>query len=86
MRRARPSRPLSDIFWTNVCDDDLPFGGIIEHTNLVPAEWYDGHHVAYLSRYFTADEDVASADPDVEAAAWIEALARGTAGVHARTR
>jgi protoporphyrinogen oxidase len=70
------SKPVSDVYWINVCDDSLPFGGIIEHTNLLPVEDYGGRHVVYLSRYFTADEPVASADPATEAAAWVDALAQ----------
>lgn len=65
---------VTPVFWTNVCDRDIPFGGIIEHTNLVPTSWYGGHHVVYLSRYFTPDEDVATADVEAEAERWIEAL------------
>src|SRR5205823_5440589 len=34
--------PVSSIYWTNVCDRDLPFGGVIEHTNFVPASDYTG--------------------------------------------
>ena len=66
--------PLSDIYWTNVCDPDLPFGGIIEHTNLLPAADYDGRFIAYLSRYFTQEEDVAAADPAAEAERWVDLL------------
>jgi protoporphyrinogen oxidase/SAM-dependent methyltransferase len=67
-------RPLSSTYWTNVCDPALPFGGIIEHTNLLPAADYGGRHVVYLSRYFTADEPIAHADPEAEAARWVDAL------------
>ena len=59
-------RPLSSTYWTNVCDQSLPFGGVIEHTNLVPSGDYGDRHVVYLSRYFTSDEEVANADPDAE--------------------
>ena len=68
------SRPLSGTYWTNVCDDRLPFGGIIEHTNLLPAAQYGGRSVVYLSRYWTQEEAIASADPDEEAERWIAAL------------
>jgi protoporphyrinogen oxidase len=67
-------RALSNIFWTNVCDKTIPFGGIIEHTNLAPPEWYGGHHVVYLSRYFTADEAVATSDTDTEVKQWLSCL------------
>ena len=67
-------RKVSDIYWTNVCDSALPFGGIIEHTNLLPPSEYGGRHVVYLSRYFTSDEDVARADPASEAERWVQLL------------
>jgi len=66
--------PVSSIYWTNVCDRALPFGGVIEHTNFVPASDYGGRHVVYVSRYFTPSEDVARADPAEEAANWVDAL------------
>lgn len=69
------SAPLTPVYWTNVCDPDVPFGGIIEHTNLVPASDY-GRHVIYLSRYFTEDEPIAATDPEVEADRWIDSLER----------
>ena len=74
------SRPLGDLYWTNVCDPDVPFGGIIEHTNLVPAEDYGGRRIVYLSRYFTAEERFASVDLDEEAARWIDVLAERLPG------
>lgn len=67
------AEPLTSQYWINVCDD-LPFGGIIEHTNFVPAADYAGRHVVYLGRYFTHDEPVASVNPDAEAERWIAAL------------
>lgn len=44
-------RRLSSIYWLNVADPGFPFGGVIEHTNLVGTERYGGIHLAYLSRY-----------------------------------
>ena len=68
------SRPLGPAYWTNVCDQEVPFGGVIEHTNLVPPSDYAGRHVAYLSRYFTGDEPLATADLDEVRAGWINVL------------
>jgi protoporphyrinogen oxidase len=67
-------RPLSPVYWTNVCDGALPFGGIIEHTNLVPADDYGGRHVVYLSRYFTEHDPIAGARATDTARTWIAAL------------
>ncbi len=50
-------RPLSDTYWMNISDERFPFGGIIEHTNLVPAERYEGSHVAYITRYLPREHE-----------------------------
>lgn len=68
-------RPITDVYWTNVCDDSLDFGAIIEQTNLVPPSDYGGRHVTYLGRYFTKDEPVARADPAEETGKWLDQLA-----------
>lgn len=44
-------RPLSSTYWINVADPEITFGGVIEHTNLVPAEWYGGKRLVYLFNY-----------------------------------
>lgn len=67
-------KPITDVYWTNVCDESIGIGGIIEHTNLVPAEDY-GRHVTYLGRYFAPGEDLATADPHQVVKDWIERLA-----------
>lgn len=68
-------RSLSDTYWINVCDPALPFGGVIEHTNMLPRADYDGRTVVYLSRYFTHDEPIAATTPAEEAERWLDALA-----------
>lgn len=52
-------KPLSDIYWLNVADQGFPFGGVIEHTNFIGPENYNGKHIAYLSRYFAHNEPIA---------------------------
>ena len=49
------SRPLSDIYWLNIADDDLPFTGVIEHTNFVSPDEYGGKRFVYLSKYLEPD-------------------------------
>jgi protoporphyrinogen oxidase len=44
-------RPFSPFYWTNVADRDLPFIGLIEHTNFVEPERYDGRRFLYVSNY-----------------------------------
>lgn len=56
------NKKLSDTYWLNVAEAGFPFGGIIEHTNLIPKEYYQGKHIAYLSRYFAIEEPIATMD------------------------
>jgi protoporphyrinogen oxidase len=49
------SRPLSDIYWLNIADDDLPFTGVIEHTNFISPDAYEGKRFVYLSKYLEPD-------------------------------
>lgn len=44
-------RPLTPYYWLNVADPTVPFGGVIEQTNIVGSSRYGGRHVVYLSKY-----------------------------------
>ena len=56
--------PLSDVYWTNVTDRGYDFGGVIEHTNFIPASEYAGQHLVYLSRYLFANNPLWSMAED----------------------
>jgi protoporphyrinogen oxidase len=49
-------RQYSPTYWTNIADTKVPFLGLVEHTNLVPAERYPARYL-YVSNY------VAGGDP-----------------------
>ena len=49
-------RPLSHVYWLNVADRSVPFVGVIEQTNFLPPDTYDGKHVVYLSNYLSRDD------------------------------
>lgn len=51
-------RSLSETYWLNVNDPSFPFVGIIEHTNIEPAENYGGRHIIYLSKYLPETDDL----------------------------
>ena len=55
-------RPLSHMYWLNVADRSIPFVGVIEQTNLIPPEHYDGKHVVYLSNYLGTDHELYGLD------------------------
>ena len=44
-------RQFSPFYWTNVADRDLPFVGLIEHTNFVEPGRYDGRRFLYVANY-----------------------------------
>jgi len=50
--------PLTRIYWMNIADPEIPFLGLIEHTNLIPRERYDGNHVLYLTNYIDRSDPV----------------------------
>lgn len=58
------SKPLTDIYWLNIADRDMPFTGVIEHTNFMPASDYGGKHYVYLSKYMEGDHPYFSMPED----------------------
>lgn len=48
---------FSEYYWTNVGDYSIPFGGVIEHTNFVGQDRYNGKSIVYLSKYLSRKND-----------------------------
>jgi protoporphyrinogen oxidase len=69
-------RRVLPYYWTNVGDDGIPFIGAVEHTNLVPAERYDGRRFLYLANYLAHDDPLLGLSPDELLAAYEPALRR----------
>ena len=57
-------RPLTKFYWMNIADSDVPFLGLIEHTNMLPKEWYDGRNILYLTNYLDRTDPVYSMSQD----------------------
>ena len=51
-------RPLTSKYWLNVADRELPFVGVIEHTNMIDPALYGGNHIVYLTNYTARDSDL----------------------------
>ena len=47
------NKSFSRFYWTNIGDNDIPFGGIIEHTNMIKKDNYQGKTIIYISNYMT---------------------------------
>jgi protoporphyrinogen oxidase len=69
------SRPFTTTYWLNNADRTVPFLGVIEHTNLVPAERYPARYV-YVSNYVAAGDALVSMTTDEILARYLPALKR----------
>lgn len=47
-------------YWLNIGDNDIPFGGIIEHTNFIKEEKYENKHIIYISNYMSKENKLYS--------------------------
>jgi protoporphyrinogen oxidase len=57
-------KKLGDIYWLNVAEPGFSFGGIIEQTNLISEDEYNGTFIAYLSKYYSKNDILSSASND----------------------
>ncbi len=57
-------RPLSDIYWLTVTDDDCPFVAAVEQTNFRSPAEYGGRHVVYLSNYVDPGDPIVESDAE----------------------
>jgi protoporphyrinogen oxidase len=57
-------RRFSPFYWTNVADRELPFVGLIEHTNFVEPARYDGRRFLYVANYLEHGHELLSLDAD----------------------
>ena len=68
MRRA-----YLDVYWMNVADLDVPFLGMVEHTNLVPADRYPARYL-YVSNYVAPDDPLTRLGPEALLQHYLAAL------------
>jgi protoporphyrinogen oxidase len=58
-------RSFSAFYVTNLCDDQIPFTGVIEMTNLVSVKETAGRHLIYLPKYTAPDDPLFLAPEEV---------------------
>ena len=51
-------RPLSNMYWLNIADRELPFVGVIEHTNMIDKSLYGDNHIVYVTNYLSQQSDL----------------------------
>ena len=49
-------KSLTPFYWINIGDTQIPFGGIIEHTNMMSTSDYDNKHIIYISNYMDKND------------------------------
>jgi protoporphyrinogen oxidase len=67
---------FSPFYWTNIADPDLPFLGVIEHTNFVERARYDGRRFVYVTNYLPQDHELLGLSMDVVIERYVPGLAR----------
>lgn len=50
------NKPLSNSYWMNISDPDIPFLLALEHTNLFNSDLYSGNHILYTADYVTQND------------------------------
>ncbi len=55
---------LSSTYWMNIGDRTMPFLALVEHTNFIGPENYDGNHILYISNYLRQDHPYFSMNED----------------------
>jgi len=55
---------LSPYYWTNINDTNMPFVVVVEQTNLVPDNAYNGVHPVYVSRYIDVSDPLYALDDE----------------------
>jgi protoporphyrinogen oxidase len=69
-------RRLSPFYVTNLANEDVPFTGIIEMTNLISTDETEGRHLVYLPKYTSPGDPLFEAGDDEVWAEFREHLLR----------
>jgi protoporphyrinogen oxidase len=69
-------RSLSPYYTLNIADEDIPFTGVIETTNVIAPEHVGGHHLVYVPKYVTRSSPYHDLSDDDLRALYISHLRR----------
>lgn len=67
-------RRFSPFYWTNIADPELPFVGLVEHTNFIDRARYAGRRFLYVANYVEPDSPLLAHDADGLLAAYTPGL------------
>jgi protoporphyrinogen oxidase len=67
-------RRFSPFYWTNIADPELPFVGLVEHTNLIEPARYGGRRFLYVANYLPPGDPLLALDADELLQAYLPGL------------
>ncbi len=69
-------RQFSPFYGTNIADPELPFVGLVEHTNFISPERYGGRRFLYVANYLAPGDPLLSLDVDELLDAYLPGLVK----------
>jgi protoporphyrinogen oxidase len=69
-------RQVTPYYWINVAERDVPFVGLIEHTNFVEPERYGGRRFLYVANYLPRGHELLGLDAETLLARYADGLRR----------
>lgn len=56
-------RRFSPFYWTNIADPEVPFVGLVEHTNFISPQRYGGRRFLYIANYLAPGDPLLALSP-----------------------
>jgi protoporphyrinogen oxidase len=57
-------RRFTPFYWTNIADPEVPFVGLVEHTNFISPERYGGRRFLYVANYLAPGDPLLALSPE----------------------
>jgi len=67
-------RQFSPFYWTNIADSELPFVGLVEHTNFIDPARYGGRRFLYVANYLAPGDPLLALDSEELLQAYLPGL------------
>ena len=68
------TQDISKFYWHNILDENAPFLVFINHTKLVPKDWYNNINVYYIGAYVSNDDEIFSMNEEKIREKWFSFL------------
>ncbi|MBW3607540.1 MAG: FAD-dependent oxidoreductase [Actinobacteria bacterium] len=69
-------RPFSSFYWTNIAEPEVPFVGLVEHTNFISPQRYGGRRFLYVANYLAPGDPLLALSAEELLAAYLPGLRR----------